>query len=183
MIVSVRRRAPLLVVLATLLFPGLLVAAGLYKWIDKDGKVHYSSTPPSEAPRTETRLSVPNAPADVPLPQAERDDSGNCQTVKCMADQMEADRLARERGYAQRRAENERATRKPVATTQPQVSTPIDQHLQENCRNGLFYGPSSRVDCNDIATLRQQWERHQMDIQSGIDAARRRGDYRYDMRH
>lgn len=177
MIFSVRKQVSLLAVLVTFVFPSLLVAAGLYKWVDKDGKVHYSSTPPSEAPRTETRLSVPNAPADVPAPQADHDDSGNCQTVKCMADQMEADRLARERKYAERRAENERAARKPAATAQPQVSTPVDQHLQENCRKGLFYGSSSRVDCNDLATLRQQWERYQMDIQFGKESARRRGDY------
>ena len=100
--------------------------------------------------------------------QAERDDKGNCLTMKCLADQMEADRLAREREYARRISENERAARQKTPDGKHATAgNPLDEHLRENCRNGLYYGTSSKVDCDDIATLRKQWERYQQDLESG----------------
>lgn len=152
-------------------------ATDLYRWVDKDGKVHYSQTPPVKAPATEAKVKIraPHANAGDPAaPQAERDAQGNCISIKCLGDQMEADRLAREREYARQIAENERATQKK--TSEDKQSTPLtslDEHLRENCRRGLFYGTSSKVNCDDIATLREQWRSHQENIQSGREILQR----------
>lgn len=184
------RRARFMVLCLAVLFPGILAAAGVHKWVDKDGKVHYSQAAPKEKPSTESqvRVSRPPSGSDVSEPQPERGENDECLTIKCMADQMEADRLERERGYAQRRAENERAARKkPADGTKMGVGskshdTPLDEHLRENCRKGLYYGSTSKVDCNDVAKLRQQWEGYQMQIEAGREAAERRGDYSYGQR-
>jgi len=93
--------------------PGM--AQKLYKWVDKDGKTHYSQTPPADAAASQSKLNVPKQ--DSPAPQVEltedgRDPDGNCKTMKCMADQMEADRLEREQGYATQRWRNERLQEK-----------------------------------------------------------------------
>lgn len=39
------------------------VQAQLYKWVDKEGKVHYSDTPPAEKAKTEQTLNITNQPA------------------------------------------------------------------------------------------------------------------------
>lgn len=164
-------------VLAALMFVSAAVpAAGVYKWVDQSGKVHYGEAPPTEAPRSEGRVHVPSAPVEPAAPLADRDERGNCQTIQCLADQMERERLARERKYAERRAENEREARKPPAN-KPEPLSGVDKQLQENCRNGLFYGSNSRVDCNDLKTLRQQWEVHRLQQDAARAELLRRGDW------
>lgn len=143
----------------------VVAADSLYRWVDRNGEVHYSQTAPLETPATETRIKIQKSSAPA-KPQAERDDNGNCLTIGCLADQMEADRLAREREYARQIAEHQRAARRE--TTEPAATNPLDDHLRENCRNGLFYGPSSKVDCDDIAGLRKQWDDYQRNIQTGL---------------
>ncbi len=136
----------------------------MYRWVDKDGKVHYSETAPLDTPAAENKIDVktPSATADdATAPKAKRDRAGNCVTIKCTADQMEADRLAREREYARRIAENERAgDKKPATDRQAAKDRALDEHLRESCLNGVYYGGDFRVDCNDIDTLRAQWKNY-----------------------
>lgn len=68
-----RCRLPALVALA-LLVPALAWAqASLYRWVDKDGKVHYSDTPPTEPVRSVTQKRISGgAAADPQLPYATR---------------------------------------------------------------------------------------------------------------
>jgi len=55
---SVRHRLPVLLA-AALLLPALAAAqANVYRWVDKDGKVHYSDTPPAEAAKSLTQKRV-----------------------------------------------------------------------------------------------------------------------------
>jgi len=37
--------------------------AQLYKWVDEQGKVHYSDTPPAEKSKSKQTLNIPNQPA------------------------------------------------------------------------------------------------------------------------
>lgn len=179
------KHATIVVVTAATMFTCMAiaaVAANVHRWVDKDGKVHYSQIPPVTAPADEAKLKIQTPSAlsagEAAGPQAERDAQGVCLTMKCVADDMEADRLERERGYAERIAENERAGRKKTESKQPTIPNPLDEHLQANCRNGLFYGSSSKVNCDDIATLRQQWQSHQQDIRSGQDYLQRHPELR-----
>lgn len=139
-------------------------AGSLYRWVDKDGKVHYSEKPPAEAPKAESKVHITNpAPSraeESVVFEDGRDEKGNCVTMKCLADQMESDRLARERGYAQKRADNERAAaahKKPQGGAQPSPPTALDDHLRENCKNGVYYSGNYRTNCDDIAELRRQY--------------------------
>jgi glutaredoxin len=53
-----RHRLPLLLA-AALLLPALAAAqANVYRWVDKDGKVHYSDTPPPEPAKSLTQKRV-----------------------------------------------------------------------------------------------------------------------------
>ncbi len=142
------------------LCPGGLVAGNVYKHVDENGGVYYSQIPPREG--EVSRITTPAPPADdgAQLPQGEsiRGKNGECLTVKCMADEMETDRLKREGEYARRRAENERAVKKktqdgPSKTAASGISADA---LQQLCLNGSI-GPSTR-DCNDVNKLRKWYE-------------------------
>lgn len=152
------------------------VADKVYRWVDQDGKVHYSQTAPATAPTSEQELKIsapatPDAAADVP---EERNERGECLTIKCMADQMEADRLQRERGYAAQRAKNERALKKADAKPSSVPAGPPSEHdkqLQHNCRRGVYYTMNSRVNCDDIAQLRAEWRKyHEAEVERSIRA-------------
>jgi hypothetical protein len=147
---------------------GNAAAGSLYRWVDKEGKVHYSESPPVETPTTETKIHVrtpAGTPDDSEIPKSDYDANGNCATIKCMADQMEAERLERERGYARQRQENEQA-----ATSEKQKSASRvidsaaglrDEKLRTQCLNGVYYGANSKVNCNDAAALRNEYSRWQ----------------------
>lgn len=142
------------------------VAEKVYRWVDQDGKVHYSQTAPGAGATSEKAITTTAPPrADSATePEPERNERGECLTVKCMADQMEADRLKRERGYAEQRAKNERALQKKPGTgwppKPPTTLSARDKELQHNCRRGLFYGSNSKIDCDDMDALRREWQVH-----------------------
>ena len=142
------------------------LAEKVYRWVDKDGKVHYSQTAPtSEASgEKEIRTTPPPTPDTAADEPEERNERGECLTVKCMADQMEADRLKRERGYAEQRAKNERALPKKAEVKPSTVpSGPLSEHdkqLQHNCRRGLYYTTNSRINCDDMDQVRAEWRKY-----------------------
>lgn len=39
-------------------------ATGVYRWVDEEGKVHYSDVPPAEQPQQAERIQVRTTPAD-----------------------------------------------------------------------------------------------------------------------
>lgn len=153
-------------------------AAELYRWVDKDGKVHYSQTRPAEAPTTQTKIKVPDTKAGSDgdgMPPGDRDEHGNCVSIKCMADQMEADRLERERGYARQKAENERAAKVPPSVSKPSSPpNPRDELLREQCRSGIHYGGNSHPNCDDTATLEKEYSKWQKSNKEGYDEYQRR---------
>lgn len=55
--------------LLPLLMLSPLAQAGVYKWQDATGRIHYSASPPPGAPYEE--LSIPRAPTPVPPPPVE----------------------------------------------------------------------------------------------------------------
>lgn len=82
----------LIVLFAT---PGLAGAGSVYKWVDKDGNVHYTNTPPPEASQQERTVFDEHgnvtdtlaAPKTLEELEAER---------KLEAERLEAERLAKE---------------------------------------------------------------------------------------
>lgn len=169
----------LMVLCALFASVGVCNAAGVYKWVDDTGKVQYSETPPAQR-ESEQMNYVPSSGASESLPQGEslRGADGQCLTVKCMADEMEAARLQRERDYARQRAENERAahqTARPVKSKEKSQSA-LDDHLRENCRRGLFYGADSHVSCDDIVALRKQWSAYHRQQERSRDRRERHSD-------
>lgn len=59
-----------LVLLSLLLAGGVAPAAELYRWVDENGKVHYSDTPPPPQARKAERKRLGDRPADANLPYA-----------------------------------------------------------------------------------------------------------------
>jgi hypothetical protein len=56
------------ILLAVLLSGALLAQAETYKWVDADGKVHYSDQPPPPSARKSQRKQLGDKPADVAMP-------------------------------------------------------------------------------------------------------------------
>ncbi len=147
-------------IFCAVLYPGGLIAGKVYKRVDKDGKVFYSQVPPREGASSQITTQAPPSDDGSQLPQGEsiRGTNGECLTIKCMADEMETDRLKREGEYAKRRAENEKAAKKKLQDGPPKsAASGIDvDSLQKLCLNGSI-GPSTR-DCNDVNKLRKWYE-------------------------
>lgn len=88
------------------------VVAGVYKWVDENGRVHFGDRPPGQgnsetvtirpAPRTTPSASTDSAsPAANPVASADR--------IRSYADQLQEERLAREEARAeQQQADAER---------------------------------------------------------------------------
>lgn len=53
----------ILLVLTTLLFYAVPASAEMYRWVDAQGKVHYSDQPPTEKSKSSKTLNIPNQPA------------------------------------------------------------------------------------------------------------------------
>ncbi len=47
----------------------LVMGPSIYKWVDKDGTVHYSDTPPPETETTLEQVEIPDSPPAPPAPQ------------------------------------------------------------------------------------------------------------------
>lgn len=157
-------------------------AEKIYRWVDQNGKVHYSQTKPDTAATSERSFVADPAPtpeAAPAEPEPERNQRGECLTIQCMADDMEAERLKRERGYAEQRAKNERVLQKKTETkTLKTPSTPISEHdkqLQHNCKRGLYYGTNSKIDCDDMGAVRAEWKKHYDREMSRRDYQQRHG--------
>jgi len=76
-------------------------SAQLYKWVDADGKVHYSDRPPPASAKQEQKLNIRNAP--VPPPAAEE----SAATAKSYTEQ--------ELEFRKRKVEQEEAQKKAAA--------------------------------------------------------------------
>jgi len=158
-------------------------AEKIYRWVDQNGKVHYSQMKPDTAATGERSFVTDPAPTPEAAPasesEPERNKRGECLTIQCMADDMEAERLKRERGYAEQRARNERALQKKTATSASKTpSTPVSEHdkeLQYNCKRGLYYGTNSKINCDDMDAVRAEWKKHYDREMAQRDYQRRHG--------
>ncbi len=81
----------LLLVLCLFALPA---AAGMYKWTDAQGTVHYSQFPPAGVKAQEIRVQAP-PPADEPAPAAAR--AASARPAKAPARPPESPELARQR--------------------------------------------------------------------------------------
>jgi hypothetical protein len=50
------------VLLFVTLLPAVASAAAVYKYVDKDGRVHYTDIPPEDVAKTEVQIERPDAP-------------------------------------------------------------------------------------------------------------------------
>jgi hypothetical protein len=62
--ISMKHRILLMVLMSS----ALLAQAETYKWVDADGKVHYSDQPPPPSARKSERKRLGDKPVDVPMP-------------------------------------------------------------------------------------------------------------------
>lgn len=90
-------------------------AQPVYKSVDKEGNVTYSSTPPEDAQHVE-ETGVVSQPSD---PNA--DTSGDIERVKQTAEQLESDRKARESDRAEQKAAAEAQEKSIPPSEQPVV--------------------------------------------------------------
>ena len=89
---------------AMFILPLMVAAESIHKWVDKDGKVHYSQTRPKDTDATKVKVDPPPpADAEPPMVNGER----ICLSYECYAIKLNQERVERERGYAKARAENE----------------------------------------------------------------------------
>lgn len=138
--------------------PSVSLAASVYKWVDKNGKVYYSESPPPKGETSKVKIPPPSANDEPVISQgmSVRDPDGKCLTIKCIADEMETSRLARERSYVKQRAENERVMQ-PKTESAPQwpPQDPLysDGYMRTQCLHGQC-GSDTR-DCEDINKLRE----------------------------
>ena len=78
-------------VLALLLTTNLALAAGIYKWVDEDGQVHYSQRPPADTQAEQLKGAPP--PADDP--EAVRGD------LQRQLDALDEQRAQRDEAFAE----------------------------------------------------------------------------------
>lgn len=99
-----------------------VLAQPVYKSVDKDGNVTYSSTPPEEAKHVEDTGIVSR-----PTPEAGADD--DIGHIKRTADELEQDRKARETKRKQQKtaAEAEEKAKQPAKKTEIKRHRPIIQ--------------------------------------------------------
>lgn len=102
------RAIPLMV--ATLLWASAAVAADpVYKWVDEQGKAHYSSQPPRQGAVKSERVAVPPPLSPEDVQRAEQ----QTEKLRQRAAELERERKAREADAARRAAES--ATAAPVS--------------------------------------------------------------------
>jgi flagellar motility protein MotE (MotC chaperone) len=99
------------------IFLAMLIAAGgagaqMYKWVDKDGKVRYSDTPPPAGVKTSTVKAPPAAPAAAAAPAAK--DGKDAKDAKG-AKKGPLTPAEQEQEYRKRRAEADKAAEKAAA--------------------------------------------------------------------
>jgi hypothetical protein len=99
-----------------------VLAQPVYKSVDKDGNVTYSSTPPEEAHHVEDTGIVSR-----PTPEAGAEN--DVERIKRTADELEQDRKARENKRKQQKAsaEAEKKAKQPVQKTEIKRHRPIIQ--------------------------------------------------------
>jgi len=120
--------------------------AQLYKWVDADGKVHYSDQPPPATARKEQKLNIRTTPPESAAPSAE----GEVPAAKPAAGPTTAER---EMEYRKRKVEEEQKQQKAEAE---------QKHMQENCLNAQRRARNYQED-GRIFTVDEKGERVYMD--------------------
>ena len=111
-------------------------ATKVYKWTDKDGRVHYSSTPPPEGEVKELKVrSAPATPVDAkpedadakPDPEAERKEGfkRNCETARS--------------NLAQFQQQGQLMTQKPDGTMTPVSDTEKQAGISQAQKDISYY--------------------------------------------
>lgn len=155
-----RKKSAVVALLCAMVVPLQVGASGVYKWVDEQGKVHYSEHAPSSGGKAKMRVAPPSTNNEPEVSQGEsvRGADGNCATIKCMADEMEQSRLQREAEYARQRALNESQARPQkrvnAGELPPQGPLYSDEYMRTQCLHGQCAGVSGR-DCDDVQKLRQ----------------------------
>lgn len=132
-------------------------AAKLYKWVDSNGKIHYSEIAPAPGATNVEVVPVPPAPPS-------SGEKGTCVSHECYAKQLERDRIEREKGYAKMHAEQERHERqvraRKVAEAAAEKRSADDEELHRLCIHGHM-GFADLRDCENPKKLRAAGKRLQ----------------------
>ena len=89
-----------------LMFVGMPAHAQLYKWVDEQGKIHYSDTPPVEKSKSEKKLDIPNQPG---TPSA---NSGNSKSWQEREQEFQKRRTTADEAAAKKQKEEQDAQTK-----------------------------------------------------------------------
>ena len=140
------------IICLSVLTSSIAIAAGPYKWVDKDGKIHYTDVPPTQGDASRVKVPAANPSPESPSEDqtSDRDAKGNCRTMKCLADEMEATRLQREKDYDRQRAENERYAKQKSNPPHYVNGRDLETMIQQ-CRSGAC-GTDTR-NCEDRTYL------------------------------
>ena len=85
----------------------VVVYAGVYKWVDENGKVHYGDQPKSSQPTVEMNIDD-----STPAPSFSGDDLSREEKRERLLQSMEEDRLEKQEKRDKQKAENEKNRQK-----------------------------------------------------------------------
>lgn len=118
-------------VLAALLLAAQPVAAAIYKWVDEQGNVHYSQTPPLD--REAQTLSAPPPPGD---------GRGSAQSLKEKMEAFDERQEAREKSAQERKQAEDEAARRQALCEQARANL---QTLTSRGQVRILEGETTRM--------------------------------------
>jgi hypothetical protein len=152
-----------IMILAVMLAFAATASAQMYRWVDKDGRVHYTATPPPPGVKART-LGAPSAPASASAPDDAAKDAGAEDARKGPLTPAEQEQAFRKRQLEAQKAREQEA----LAAKEAEAK-------QENCARAK--GALATIESGQrISRTNAQGERYYLDDEARAreaEAARR----------
>lgn len=110
-----------------------MASAGVYKWVDENGKVHYGDAPPEQAQGKKKSVKI-NTPAPTP---AEREAA----LKRAEEDRRKLDHLTQTRKSAEAKAKQEKPATAAVGSAAPANETPCQKEWREFREKAACFAP------------------------------------------
>lgn len=120
--------------------------AGITKWVDADGKVHYSDGPPPASAKSQKSLNIPNKPAATPPAEGKTGGEGKSLAERDLESRKR--RVEAEEAAAKEAKDKEEAKRKEANCAQARAQL---KALQEGQRMSSYNEKGERVFMEDAA--------------------------------
>jgi len=134
-----------LLIIISMLMVATVTNAGVSKWVDAEGKVHYSDQPPPSTAKSQKNLDIQTGPAS---PQATPDSKGGTKTLAERELESRKRRAEAEEAAAKQAEEKKDAKRKQENCAQARNQL---QALQEGQRIVKYNEKGERVFLEDSA--------------------------------